>query len=94
MYVCTYVVCTYAHMYICTYVHMYGCTYVGQNGILLVPVAEMLELSKEGSMRFGCWLYSVAPGAEQVLDTQYEMYARTLLGADIWRKWATVQSEL
>ena len=60
-----------------------------------LPLAIALFEGKiEGFMQFGRWLLATAKGAADILDTQYEIWARALLGAQAWRNGAIVQLEL
>ena len=60
----------------------------------LCYVLCLFESVVEGTLRFGRWLYAVQPGAEEILDSLYQTWARSLLGAASWRNWAVAFSEL
>ena len=60
----------------------------------LCAVVDLFESLVEGVMRFGRWLWALSPDACSVLDDLYRSWGRALLGANMWRNWATVFGEL
>ena len=63
----------------------------------LLPLAlavDLFESKVDGAVRFGRWLLVTKAGAEQLLGTVYENWAKALLSSPPWRSGVIASAEL